>query len=97
MRMTDKGIFLDAKLSFGTSDYDVGMIVTRPGSSGGFVLSESNGRFTFGPMGSPTKQMKSGVQHLLYGGKGVPANRGSLERQRRHSSSLFQSFLDRIF
>ncbi len=60
--------------TFGTSDYDIGMIVTRPGGSGGFVLTERNGRFTFGNMGSPTKQMKSGVQHLLYGGNGVAAN-----------------------
>ena len=51
--------------TFGASDYDNGMIVTRPGGRGGFVLSEHNGRFTFGSLGSPTRQMKSGVQHVF--------------------------------
>ncbi len=50
------------------------MIVTRSGEKGGFVLSDHNGRFAFGPSGSPTKQMKSGLQHLLYGGNYIPPN-----------------------
>ncbi len=60
--------------TFGPSDYDIGMIVTRSGGKGGFVLSDHNGKFAFGPSGSPTKQMKSGVQHLLYGSNYIPAN-----------------------
>lgn len=46
---------------FGPSEYDIGMVFTRPGRYTGSVMVEHVGRFTFVPAGHPTKQMKDDI------------------------------------
>ena len=57
--------------TFGPTEYDIGMILTRAGGRSGFVLTEQTGRFRFGPGGQPTKQLQSGIRCAMYGGAGV--------------------------
>ena len=61
--------------SFGTSEYDMGIVVTRTGGGTGFILETHNGKFVFGPAGSPTKQIVSAVRRIMYGGNGTPAQK----------------------
>lgn len=60
--------------TFGPSEYDIATIVSRPGGSTGFVMTEHVDRFRFGPTGHPTRQMQSEVRRVVYEGNGVPFN-----------------------
>lgn len=59
---------------FRPSEYDTRMIITKSGGKTGIVMVERVGHFRFGPTGAPIKQLKSGVQRVMYSGNGVSPN-----------------------
>ena len=55
------------------SEYDIYIVVTRVGGEPGFVLTDCEGKFYFGPQGGvPTRQAIAGIRRVMYGLDGVP-------------------------